>query len=105
MRLTRLALHGLLVAAIGLVLIDIFAPGGAVRLLGGLLTDPAHRLRDAHVFVRTGAIAALLAWAFGRFGVVAVAATPLLIGPLFVAQLPPVTGDEPHYLMIAISLQ
>jgi hypothetical protein len=104
MQLRRLALHGLLVVAVGVVLLDMTHPGAAVRVLGGLLTDPAHRLRDAHVFLRTGAIAAVVAWAFGRFGVIALAATPLLIGPLFVAHLPPVTGDEPHYLMIAISL-
>jgi hypothetical protein len=104
MQLRRLALHGLLVVAVGVVVLDMTHPGAAVRVLGGLLTDPAHRLRDAHVFLRTGAIAAVVAWAFGRFGVIALAATPLLIGPLFVAHLPPVTGDEPHYLMIAISL-
>jgi hypothetical protein len=105
MQLRRLALHSLLVVAVGLVLIDAFAPDGVVRVLGGLLTDPAHQLRDAHIFARTGAVVTLIAWAFARFGVIALAATPLLIGPLFVAHLPPVTGDEPHYLMIAISLE
>ena len=103
-RSRRLALHGLLAVAVAIVLVDVVAAPTVARALGSLLTDPAHRLRDAHVVLRTAALVAALAWAFARFGFVALLATPLLVGPLFVAQLPPVTGDEPHYLMITASL-
>jgi len=96
MRVRRIALHGLLVLSAGLVLLDLLAAPGVSRALGSLLVDQGHRLRDIHVALRTGAVTAALAWAFGRFGIVALFATPLLVGLLFVGALPPLIGDEPH---------
>lgn len=101
----RLALDAVLAVGLGLMVVDLVAADNVARALGGLLVDPAHQLRDAHVVLRTGATVAVVGWAFGRFGWMALMATPLLIGPLFLGALPPVTGDEPHYLMIAVSLE